>query len=362
MLIFGFYMWLLLQSPLTTRWLDFPVYWDAGKKALLGSTVYDVVGHFQYKYSPLIALLFGKVFQSMSFESASWVFQKSMLFLWLFLFVKFSRRNFNAIFFVILFFGNALRLDLELGQINALVLYLLALLFTSLERESSWKRDLSFAFLFSIAIQLKLFCFILVPLLLLQKEWRKLALGLVFLPLLSIGGVAITHGWDFAWHENMEWMKSLTQSTDELLLGEQNVGLLGSLGKLIGLSLAKALWLLAGGGFFFYLVKNRGRPIEWFRNRLLFAIALFNPLVWSYWILFAVPLFIERIKDFSLPRDLRIRALFFLGATFVFAAFNGQHARWAWNGGILLGLLLLLGFTTFLAARPEVYPHAGNRP
>lgn len=340
-LVFGVYIWLLLQSPLTSRWLDFPVYWDAGKKALLGSTVYDVVGHFQYKYSPLIALLFGKAFQSMTFESASWVFQKAMLFLWLFLFLKFSRRNFNTVFFLLLFFGNALRLDLELGQINALVLYLLTLLFASLERESSWKKDLVFAFLFSIAIQLKLFCFILVPLLLLQKEWRKLSLGLLFLPLLSIGGVAATHGWDFAWHENQEWMKSLTQSTDELLLSEQNVALLGVTGRHFGLSVAKGLWLLAGGGFFFYLAKNRGRPIEWFRNRLLYAIALFNPLVWSYWILYATPLFIEEIKDFQFPRDPRARLIVILSGVFLFAAFNGQHAHWVWNGGILLGLILL---------------------
>jgi len=357
------YLWLLMRTPLTSRWLDFPVYWDAGKKALLGASVYDVVGHFQYKYSPLIALLFGKAFQSLSFESASWIFQKGMLFLWLLLFLRFAGRNFRHLFIVLLFFGNALRLDLELGQINALVIYLLALLCASLERESSWREDLTFAFLFSIAVQLKLFCLILVPLLLLQKEWRKLGLGFLFIPLLSIGGVALTHGFGFAFTENQAWIASLAESTDELLLSTQNVALLGTVVKVFGLFVGKSVWMISGLAFLFYLFKNRGRPIVWFRNRLLYSIAIFNPLVWSYWILFAIPLFIEKLKDFSLPKDLKSQALIVVGTLFVFAAFNGQHATWAWNGGIF-GALVLLGIARFKKSsddRLEVSPRVRSK-
>lgn len=359
-MIFGFYMWLLMRNPLTTRWLDFPVYWDAGKKALLGASVYDVAGHFQYKYSPLVALLFGKIFQSMSFESASWAFQKTMLFLWLALFLKFSRRNFKQLLLGLFFFGNALLLDLELGQINALVLLLLSLLFTSLEQESSWKRDLLFALFFSLAIQLKLFCLILIPLLLIQREWRKLALGFLFLPLLSIGGVAASHGLGFALSENVEWIKSLTQSTDELILSDQNVGLLGSGGKILGLFLGKSLWFIFALIFFAYLIRNRGRSIEWFRNRLLYAVAVFNPLVWSYWILFAAALFFERVRDLSFPQDYRYRVLLVLGGIFTLAAFNGQHARWAWNGGIFFGLVWVV-IMRFLSDRPAVSPPVRNK-
>lgn len=357
------YLWLLVRTPLTTRWLDFPVYWEAGKKALMGASVYDVIGHFQYKYSPLIALLFGKAFQSLSFEPASWIFQKGMLFLWLLLFLRFAGRNFRHLFIVLLFFGNALRLDIELGQINALVIYLLALLSGSLERESSWREDLKFAFLFSIAVQLKLFCLVLVPLLLLQKEWRKLGLGVFFIPLLSIGGVAVTHGFGFAFSENRAWIASLTESTDELLLSSQNVALLGTAVKVFGLFVGKSVWMISGLAFLFYLFKNRGRPIAWFRNRLLYSIAVFNPLVWSYWILFAIPLFTEKLKDFSFPTDLKSRALLGIGALFVFAAFNGQHATWAWNGGIF-GALVLLGIVGFKKSsddRLEASPHVRNK-
>ena len=36
---------------------DFKVYWLAGAKARAHQTVYDVEGHYQYKYSPFVALL-----------------------------------------------------------------------------------------------------------------------------------------------------------------------------------------------------------------------------------------------------------------------------------------------------------------
>jgi hypothetical protein len=73
-LAFLYFAFLASLPALSTRWLDFPVYWDAGKKSLLGQTVYDVAGHFQFKYSPLIALLFGKLFETVTFETASFVF------------------------------------------------------------------------------------------------------------------------------------------------------------------------------------------------------------------------------------------------------------------------------------------------
>jgi hypothetical protein len=346
---FLYFGYLALLPTVTSRWLDFTVYWEASQKALLGHTVYDVVGHFQYKYSPLIALLFGKFFQTATFEQASFFFQKAMLLLWVALFLRFARRDFRVLFVLLLFFGNALRLDLELGQINALVLYLLVLLFGAIARPRSWAEDLPFGILFSFVIQLKLFALVLVPLLLIRREWRKLGLGLFFLPLMSIGGVAIEHGLSFAISENHAWMTSLFQSTDELLLSVQNVAMLGIFSRYLGLGFGKVLWLSAGIGFCIFLWKNRERPVEWFQDWLLYGIAIFNPLVWSYWILFAISLFASRLSDFQgafRRRSMRSRMIGALATLLIFAAFNGQHARWAWSGGIFLGLVLL-GVATF---------------
>lgn len=340
-LVFLSFLALAGMPTLTSRWLDFPVYWAAGEKALRGVTAYDVAGHFQYKYSPLVALLLGKLFRGFTYATASVVFQKSMLLLWAALFFRFAKRDFRTTLVALLFFGNALRLELELGQINALVLYLLVLLFAALDRPSSWKEDLPFAAIFSLAVQIKLFSFVVVPLLFLRREWRKLALGFAFIPFLSVGGVAVERGWDFAFAENRAWLASLNESTAELLVSEQNVAALGTFGKAFGLGVGKALWLVAGTLFAAYLWRNRARPVEWFRDRLLYAVALFNPLVWSYWILYALPLFVARPRK---PEGL----VALVAALFVLAAFNGQHARWAWNGGIFAGLILI-GF----AAREE---------
>lgn len=343
-LAFGYFAALAIPPAITSRWLDFPVYWEAGKKALLGQTVYDVVGHFQYKYSPFIALLFGRFFEGIDLADAAFVFQKAMLVLWAALFVRFAKRDFRVVLVAVVFFGNALRLDLELGQINALVLTLLAMLFTSFDRPRSLKEDVPFGLIFAFAVQLKLFSLVLVPLLILRREWRKAALGLLFLPVFSIGGVALVHGWEFALSENRAWIASLTGSTEGLLVSEQNVGALGFFMKSFGFEVGRILWLLLGAGFAFFLWRNRDRTSEWFRDWLLYAVAVFNPLVWSYWILFALPLFASRQRDFEgafRRRSVATRIGGLAAAIFVFSAFNGQHARWAWSGGIFLGLVVL---------------------
>ena len=343
-LAFGYFASLAFLPAITSRWVDFPVYWEAGKKAVLGMTVYDVAGHFQYKYSPLIALLFGKLFQNVDYEIASFVFQKLMLFFWIALFLRFAKRDFRVVLVLILFFGNALRLDLELGQINAFVLLLLAMLFAALERPRRLAEDLPFAAVFSLAVQLKLFALVLVPLLIFTREWRKLFFGLLFLPLMSIGLVAYSSGWEFAVAENRAWIASLFDSTDSLLLSEQNVGVLGVFGKIFGVGIGKAVWLASGVGFAIFLWRNRDRTVPWFRDWLLYGIAIFNPLVWSYWVLYTLPLFATRQIDFEGAFRRRSRGIRIFGLTaafFTFLAFNGQHARWAWNGGILLGLILL---------------------
>lgn len=345
--ILVYFALLAIASPLGSRWLDFPVYWEAGRKALDGATVYDVAGHFQYKYSPLVALLFGKIFQATSFTTASWIFQKAMLLLWARMIWQVSHGRIGVIVLFILFFGNALRLDLALGQLNALVFYFLLLLFALLEKERTLSRDLGFGFLFSFAVQLKLFSLVLLPLLIFRREWRKLAFGGLMLPVLSIGGVAANHGWEFALSENQEWLRSLATSTDELILAAQNVGLLGVLARNLpgpGLILAKGVWLTVGAGFLLYLWMHRVRSIGWFRDQLLFVIAVFNPLVWSYWILFAFPLSIRAIPGFReqwARSSTAIRIWIVTSIGFVVAAFNGQHARWTWAGGILLALFLV---------------------
>jgi hypothetical protein len=125
--------------------------------------------------------------------------------------------------------------------------------------------------------------------------------------------------------------------------------------KLFGTTVGKVIWLASGSAFLVYLAKHQGQSADWFRNRSFAAIALLNPLVWSYWILFLVPLAGEILQDTKLDwKKLDARrnrggpvliftALGFLAALYVLLAFASQHAKWAWNGGILLAMILVVG-------------------
>jgi hypothetical protein len=295
-------------------------------------------------------LLFGKLFKSLEFESASLLFQKEMLLCWIALLIRFSKWDFRVVLISILFFGNAIRLDLELGQINAFVLVSIVILFDLLERKKNLFLDLSFGLIFSLAVQMKLFALLFVPVLVFRSEWRKLGFGVLLLPLMSIGGVALAHGWSFAVSENVFWLRSLGGSTEELLRADQNVGLLGFLVRSFGLEFGKALWIVSGAGFAAYIWRNRFRPVGWMRDWLLFGVAVFNPLVWSYWILYALPLFSGLEPDFEgafRRRSRLVRYSGLLAGIFVFSAFNAQHAKWAWSWGLLVGL----GFLGFAASR-----------
>jgi hypothetical protein len=167
--------------------------------------------------------------------------------------------------------------------------------------------------------------------------------GIIFLPVVSVGGIALFHGWDFSLAENSAWLRTLFSSTDSLLLSEQNVGLLGVLTKSVGFTVGQVVWIFAGVAFLVYLWQKRARPLDWFRDMLIYSVAIFNPLVWSYWILYALPLAGSKAPDFLgalRRRSPKERVFFVLTAVFVFAAFNGQHAHWAWSGGILCALML----------------------
>src|SRR5262245_47754986 len=50
-------LWLFFDPEHRPNFSDFSVYWVAGQKAARSLTVYDVEGHYQFKYSPFVALL-----------------------------------------------------------------------------------------------------------------------------------------------------------------------------------------------------------------------------------------------------------------------------------------------------------------
>ncbi|HEX4351682.1 MAG TPA: hypothetical protein VHZ95_02185, partial [Polyangiales bacterium] len=54
LVVIGVVACLFLERDQRPDFSDFSVYWVAGGKAAHHQTVYDVQGHYQYKYSPFV--------------------------------------------------------------------------------------------------------------------------------------------------------------------------------------------------------------------------------------------------------------------------------------------------------------------
>lgn len=314
---------------------DFKVYWLAGAKAIAHQTVYDVEGHYQYKYSPFVALLWGvphllggsRYFWALAhyaacalgflvvwFACARLLDRERRMWLWMIALVTFSI---------------CLRDELKLGQANLwpLLLVLPAWLSGARTRDARGfdARGFAIGAAWAFAVQWKLYALVLGPAWLLRRRWAVFA-GAIAFTLLSLGAaLSAAHGSDFAWQENISWLRSLTASSEELLISQYNVSALGIFGKW-GLSAGLAfgawayvLWLLLACAWGVVLLWSereaalRGKAylVFWSTSWAWAGIVLLNPLVWPYWLMFCLPLFLAYVHEQMLTRGLRPDAAFF---------------------------------------------------
>ena len=247
-------------------------------------------------------------------------------------------------------FGNALKLDLELGQANVWPFLLMWMVLLSDDGKyktlpKNFGKLVLNAFFLALAIQFKLYCILFVPILFLKRRFSLLfaTLGATGFTLFLVPG--LTHSFEFVMGENQAWINSLFQSSKELLASPYNVGMMGVLAKwgfhAFAIYLVSALGLCVLAIPLYKSSKNSAQSFTW----VCFAIVLFNPLVWSYWVWFLIPALLAVICDF---KRLSHGERWLLLVPFLF--FNMQHARVAWNGGILMGVLVLL----FLFYRVEL--------
>lgn len=303
---------------------DFKVYWLAGTKAAAHQTVYDVQGHYQFKYSPFVALLWSVPGALLHAKRQHWAWLHyaatggGLVLMWLGLArILAPGRAFWLWLAVLLVFGVGLRDELKLGQENLwpIVLVLPAWF---LGRRASGARGFDAAAFASgvawaIAVQWKLYALVLAPLWLLRGRWQ-VWLGAAAATLFTLFGVqALVHGPEFALAENGRWLQSLSASSEELLVSQYNVSALGILGKWgqhFGLSFgawAYALWFGLGLAWAAVLLwaereaKRRDAPYLhfWSASWAWCGVLVLNPLVWPYWLLLCVPLFLAYITEAS---------------------------------------------------------------
>jgi hypothetical protein len=232
---------------------DFAVFYQAGGKALAHRTVYDVAGHYQFKYAPWTAIVLGAFYSWLPFFWASLAHYLGIAALTLAAMRFVSRRAgfvdappLRAIGWGLLVFGVSIRDEWKLGQINLVVL---GLLWPAFLAGSDSKRIKWGALALAHAILFKLYACIAIPWFVFRKEWRLLRWTGGFFLFFFWGAPALFHGPLFATAECGRWLQSLFHSTDELMLSSYNVSLHGWVGRFAGREVASFVAGMAGVGF-----------------------------------------------------------------------------------------------------------------
>jgi hypothetical protein len=365
-------LWWWLDPHNRPDFSDFKVYWLAGQKAAAHRTVYDVVGHYQYKYSPFVALLWGipHALPGARFHWAALHYAAcgvGFVALWFVLAYVTGRTRSYALWLVTLVvFGVGLRDELKLGQANLWPFLLVLPAWFVGPHVAARDRDqpargidwpgLLIGACWAFAIQWKLYALILAPLWLLR---RRVAIwtGALAFTLLTLGGaLAVAHGPAFAWHENLRWLQSLAASSEELVVSKYNVSTLGILGKWSRhLGVPPQPWAyLAWGGLLvawvvtlFWAERAAQRNDDRFRRFWAASwawawIVVLNPLVWPYWLFFCLPLFLAYVRD-AAREGRALRDVTFIAVCGLFAAANWlQNTKWVHEGGSWVAVLSLL--------------------
>jgi hypothetical protein len=346
---------------------DFKVYWVAGSKAAEHRTVYDVQGHYQYKYSPFVALLWSLPVAHLPGARYQWAWLHyaasgiGWYALWLMLVRSLDpKRAFWLWLALVAVFSVGVRDELKLGQAN-LWPFLLVLPAWFVPRRESERRGFDLAgfaigVAWGLAIQWKLYALVLAPLWLLRRR-AQVWVGAVCVTLVTLLLIlSLVHGWEFAIAENVRWLQSLTSSSEQLLVSQYNVSALGILGKWsahAGGSLAGwtyAVWAVLALGWVVALVwaeraaeKHGSRFLVFWSAAWAWAgIVVLNPLVWPYWLLFCAPLFLAYLSE-ATSSGLGAAGLRFWLVCGVFALMNwAQNYPVVHRGGSLLAVLLLL--------------------
>lgn len=353
-LVFAYFSALFFRLLSPQTFIDMAVYYEAGAKALAHRTVYDVEGHMQYKYSPFVALIFGALPSVGDFADVSFWFYKLSVVAWaIFGYwllrvagIADSSARVRAGFLLVLFLGYALKVELKLGQVNIIPMALVVLFFViHATGRRDWKALLWMSTALSLAVQFKLYCVLVGPFLLFRRDWTLIVLGALNLIVLSVGGLALFHGLDFALAENLDWLKTLMASSSGLLVAKENVALLGVVAKWTGsIALAYAAWFVAIAAFLLLQFRLRNQALD-SMALVLAAVPILNPLAWSYWILLTAPMLLQLWRDHAWkwsPATL-------LAAVFVWVFFFLQNAAIAMNGGIFIALLMV--FAAWLVSR-----------
>lgn len=333
---------------------DFNVYYVAGQKALKHLTVYDVQGHYQYKYAPFVSLIFALMTTlSTNYTALTvgyYILSAVMCVGWVGYCAIYpnslkpkSEKLFHFLALLV-FFVVPIREELKLGQSNWVPLWLMVLA-TAMRERKTQTAQLSAGLLVGFAIQFKLYAAFLLLDWVFRRAWKALA-GVVLSFIIATLIFALYNSPSFALSENLAWVSSLFHSSEILLGQKYNIAMIGFFMKAgFPKSLTLALWGLALGGFVLLQKRLTDKTSGW--NSMAFSflgVIAFNPLSWPYWLLFAAPSVAITLNP---PTGNQSKAAAFGLLLLGLASYLQDNNYDYYFGGIFWATLWLIGLTLY---------------
>jgi len=280
---------------------DFGVCYQGGERIIKGETLYRVSdGHLQYKYSPASAVFFS-LFTVFPYEVAKYIWYLSeLVFLFLSLFISYDilpskqkKKGLVLIFsFLVLvkFFGR----EIELGQVNIFIFFLLIMMVKALLN----KKDVKGGLLLGFSLIFKPYGLVFLPYFILKKRFKLIAssLGTILIGLIL---PVIYYGLKGDITVLTAWQKTLSQSTPGLIDHYDNASIFAFFLKIVpdesrGLAFMFIICsgLLIAFSFLWMMIlgkkENMNKPEVLEYSFLFVLIPLFSPLAWYYNYLYSI--------------------------------------------------------------------------
>ena len=316
---------LLFFARARKEMVDFSVNYKAGQRLSWGESLYRTEdGHYQFKYPPLAAMLYLPLsLLPLSAAKAIWFFVILAVSVALFfaarkLAPRISPHPAWLTWIPVLVLGRYYLRELQLGQINTLITFILVVMTGLLirsEKKDSAGAEGSAGVLWALAVALKPYALIFLPYLALKKKFKAIFAGAISLAAAFVLP-SLYYGFAGNWSVHREWIRSLSQSTPQLMGSQDNASLMALFTKWTGRpSLAFVLWTV---GLLLlivlvFLFVRRGRtladPIPLDSGLLLLLMPLVSPLGWDYTFLssiLALTIIGDHFYRFSVPARLAL--------------------------------------------------------
>jgi hypothetical protein len=299
-LVFLFFS-LIYQYFVKVDMTDFGVCYKGGKRILKGEDLYRVSdGHLQYKYSPASAMFFS-VFTLLPYELAKFIWYLSeLIFLFLSLIISYDilpskqRKKGLVLILSFLVLFKFVGREIELGQVNIFIFFLLIMMLKALFKKNDIKGGLFLGF----SLIFKPYGLVFLPYFVLKKRFKLIASGLgtvicgFILPVIFYG---LRGNIDVL----KTWQKTLSQSTPGLLDQYDNASIFAFFLKMVpeeskelAFILIICSALLIAFSFLWMMIlgkrENLNKPEVLEYSFLFVLIPLFSPLAWYYNYLYSI--------------------------------------------------------------------------